>query len=550
MLHIVTVPVIRQWLLSRLMRPLWVAASFATISACFYRAWLRRKAQSRLLHARPAAAKAKMGDAADPHPPRARPPPATFCISSSTHRQWMQAYLERAGWVSAPPAEATFCWLLAKKLLPRPSSDTVAFNCLPNILLLDDKAVLALLSRRFTRTRALRTHVVYGEWDDLRLEKLAAHWSDPACEEPRWWIVKDAHASNGFSAALFDRAARPLCKQDVSGGYCYVVQEYVDRPMLIGGRKFEMRQYVLLLADGSAYTYDGALLRLASVAYELHSSDRRAHITNKFVQTGWEEQNDVCTVADLEIPSIDWEPYANLLECAIIPLVADLADAVLPLLVSGLRAQQPRQPRPKQKTDAGSGARAAPAPPLPLPVGSPNHFELFACDLVVSAASEVFLMEVNVNPAFGKFTAKADAQLIRPMFEDLLQLCVLGAAGAGADAAPDARAPRTGRFRCVRPPGLTAADGANSGEAASELQAHLAYMTFKKSSKKKYERKATTVAQPMFLSDTDRSAEYERASDGVLGQQQLDQAERLRAERSASAAASAAAANGVVGERR
>ena len=51
-------------------------------------------------------------------------------------------------------------------------------------------------------------------------------------------------------------------------------QEYVDRPFLINDRKFELRQYVLLCADGSGYTYNKALIRLASVKYSRDSVDR------------------------------------------------------------------------------------------------------------------------------------------------------------------------------------------------------------------------------------------------------------------------------------
>ena len=217
-------------------------------------------------------------------------PAPTYFIGSTNHRRWLQPTLERCGWRAGELADTTFAWQLTKRALPREVAPI--FNGLPNLLLLDDKAALALLTRRFTRTQPLVTDVLYGEWDDARVGALRERWSDPACDEPRWWIIKDAHASNGFSAALFDRSARPLVKKDVPGGYCYVVQEYVERPMLIDGRKFEMRQYMLCRGDGSAYTYDGALLRLACVPYDASSRDRRVHITNKFVQTGWESHSE------------------------------------------------------------------------------------------------------------------------------------------------------------------------------------------------------------------------------------------------------------------
>lgn len=461
--------------------------------------------------------------------------PPSYSILSSIHKRWMVPVLECAGWVAGAPPNATFVWQLRKKKLPDPLGAAV-HNSLPNLLMLDDKAVLGLLSRGFTRTAPLITHVLYGEWDDSRIEALRARWAEPGCSEPRWWIVKDAHSSNGFSAALFDRAKRPLAKEDVSGGYCYVLQEYVERPLTIEGRKFELRQYVLVLGDGAAYTYEVALLRLASVAYAIDSTDRRAHITNKWIQTGWEGSNELCTQAEMERLSLDWPTYDALLAAEIVPLVHDLADAVAPLLGAGYRA---------------SSAAAASA-----------GFELFACDLVVSEEGRAHLMEVlgqssrfgevrrgltrglgevdlvarqgslsplaggasrqvNINPAFGTFSDDTEERLVRPMFADLLALAVLPFApgGGGAPAAP------TGRFRRVRcaglelpgpgppPPGaegVESAEGASApapaliaeaappaGPAASaradaisdDLRSHMAYVAFKQSSKKRYERK-------------------------------------------------------------
>lgn len=400
-----------------------------------------------------------------PPPPPPQPPPPRYALLSRSHKQLMAPMLDAAGWVEGEATGADLLWVLRKPLLPQPLGAR-CFNSLPQLMQLDDKATLAILSRSFRRTRPLHTHVLYGEWDHSRIAQLRTRWADPQCDEPRWWIVKDAHASNGFSAALFDREARPLEKQDLPGGYCYVVQEYVARPALLDGRKFELRQYVLLRGDGSAYTYERALLRLASVAYELHSADARAHITNKWVQTGWMEANELATLDELERVSVHWAAYERLLAHSITPLLQDLVDAVLPLLARGLRSSP--------------ASRSA------------SHFELLACDLVVDADGRAWLMEVNINPAFGSFLPRTERELIGPMFADLLRLCVLPAAGGGPPAQP-------GGFRQLRPPGLES----DVSSLPDDMQEHLTYLTFKKSRRKKYEHKAAAAAErPIWIASS------------------------------------------------
>lgn len=414
-------------------------------------------------------------------------PPPTFVISSANHRRWLQPILEQHGWRLAEKADATtlLVWQLTKELLPKAGPPVL--NNVPNLLLLDDKAVLALLTRRFTRTRPLVTHVVYGEWDDARVSALRERWASAECNEPRWWIIKDAHASNGFSAALFDRSARPIVKKDVAGGYCYVVQEYVERPMLIDGRKFELRQYVLIRGDGSAYTYDGALIRLACVPYDAGSKDPRAHITNKYIQTGWEATSEEGrTLDDIERLAHDWPPYAALLQHEILPLTADLADAVAPLIASGLQARRTAESK-----------SAAPV------VDRSRHFELFACDLVVSEEGRAHLMEVNINCAFGTFHPRTATRLTQPLFEDLVSLCMLPEVTGPLSSWLGSTA-RAGGWLQVRSGGVDGSsdDAATSNIASRELQEHQMYMAFKKTAKKKYERQF--VAREFLLSDVVR----------------------------------------------
>ena len=89
-------------------------------------------------------------------------------------------------------------------------------------------------------------------------------------------------------------------------------------------------------------------------------------------------------------------------------------------------------------------------------------------------------MEVNINPAFGTFTDATVAELMRPLWADLLALCVLPAAGAAPRAAASAASARRGPRR-RRPPTTT--------RAPPSFRDHFMYCAFKKSHRKRYERK-------------------------------------------------------------
>jgi len=156
------------------------------------------------------------------------------------------------------------------------------------------------------------------------------------------------------------------------------------------------------------------------------------------------------------------------------------------MVASGLKAAARADEAAARRMNAASGtplgsssvAAGGSSPHASPAIDRSAHFELFACDLVVSECGRVSLMEVNINCAFGSFNPRTEALLVRPLFDDLLSLCVLPAIGG--------MAPRAGRWRLVRPAGFESK--VEDQVAVKELQEHQCYIMFKKSARKKYER--------------------------------------------------------------
>ena len=87
---------------------------------------------------------------------------------------------------------------------------------------------------------------------------------------------------------------------------------------------------------------------------------------------------------------------------------------------------------------------------------------------------------LDAPPPDGRTADATVAELMRPLWADLLALCVLPAAGA---------APRAGGFRRLRPPWAAAPPPADDDASSAELRDHFMYCAFKKSHRKRYERK-------------------------------------------------------------
>jgi hypothetical protein len=65
----------------------------------------------------------------------------------------------------------------------------------------------------------------------------------------------------------------------------WIVQRYIDNPLLLGGKKFHIRAYVLAVGNLKVYLFDQMLALFALHSYEDKSlEDTLAHLTNTCLQ--------------------------------------------------------------------------------------------------------------------------------------------------------------------------------------------------------------------------------------------------------------------------
>jgi tetratricopeptide (TPR) repeat protein len=104
-------------------------------------------------------------------------------------------------------------------------------------------------------------------------------------EQPRFLISKPRHGTGGQGIAITDSVSDVADRADV------VVQEYIDRPYLVDGRKGHLRIYGLVTSAEPlrAYLYGEGIVRLAPEPYDLDRSQLNnvhKHVTNTALHLG------------------------------------------------------------------------------------------------------------------------------------------------------------------------------------------------------------------------------------------------------------------------
>jgi hypothetical protein len=134
--------------------------------------------------------------------------------------------------------------------------------------------------------------------------------ADPACKN--LWLIKPTSLNRGIGIEVMkdmDEITNFLVTKarQASMGIqpVWVLQKYIENPLLFRGRKFDFRVWVLVTDSGDVFMHAPGYIRTSSESFDLSSTDRFAHLTNYCQQVnatsfGKFEEGNTLSFLDLE----------------------------------------------------------------------------------------------------------------------------------------------------------------------------------------------------------------------------------------------------------
>lgn len=269
------------------------------------------------------------------------------------------------------------------------------------------------------------------------------------------WIVKPAGKSRGRGIECAKTLAGILYNRGGDGHAeaQYVVQKYIERPLLVRGFKWDIRQWVLVTswAPLTAWVYDRCYLRFCTYPFELDNlSNRYIHLSNNSVQKNNVAFDDAATGIEGSMwhaaSFAEWlsaqdaagawcgltyvpDPDAEAGNCNAPPPGSDGAPAE-PVPVSGCGDVWERVLLPSMRRIIAASLQAG----QEKVVARPRSFEIYGYDFMVDERLNPWLIEINASPDFSYSTPVTEV-LVKEASEDAMKVVVDYAAWEEANAA-------------------------------------------------------------------------------------------------------------------
>ena len=176
----------------------------------------------------------------------------------------------------------------------------------------------------------------------------------------------------------------------------FIVQKYIENPLLIEKRKFDLRMYVLVISEPrKVFLYPEGYVRTCSMQYKSDDiSDQRIHLTNDAVQKDAKEYG-----AFEDCNKLSFEQFEKALQSKL-DFKRDVYPQIKQCVSELFSAASKRMLNPKENL--------------------PGTFELMGLDFMLDDESHVQLIEVNTSPALFRKGAHLK-ELLPQVMEEVLQ---------------------------------------------------------------------------------------------------------------------------------
>ena len=212
------------------------------------------------------------------------------------------------------------------------------------------------------------------------------------------WLIKPAADNQGKGIEVFknDLAGMNKFLATKPPNTYWVVQKYIEKPLLYYERKFDIRMWAVMNWKGEFYYYKHGYIRTSSDSYSLSSNLNYVHLTNNCLQKygekyGTFEEGNTLGFDILEKCIREQHPTFSI-EAHIIPRIKDL------MIDTFLSVKNELNPSKRQ-----------------------NCFELLGYDFMIDEDLRTWLIEVNTNPYLG-VPNKFIEGLLPKMINDLLKI--------------------------------------------------------------------------------------------------------------------------------
>ena len=221
------------------------------------------------------------------------------------------------------------------------------------------------------------------------------------------WIMKPIAKSQGKGIFLFKKLKDIMDwkkedyyrsidekREDKETPEAYIVQRYIDNPYLVGGRKFDLRVYVLVSSyiPLKAWLYRDGFARFTNVRYSLNSiDDQYIHLTNVAIQK---------QAPDYDPDGLKWSLQQLRMYLTAkhgVSVVQELFRLMDEIFIRSLQSVQR------------------------VMINDKHCFELYGYDILIDADLKPWLCEINASPSLTA-SNRADYDLKYTMLSDVLNV--------------------------------------------------------------------------------------------------------------------------------